>query len=123
MNISDSSKRLHYAQQVKPTAQQFSSLFPEGAFSMSLTRAQAGPMRMQVSCLQALTAILLLSPALSLDHEDILIHCLSEGSLLVQLAAVQRLGRLAKAHPVHHGHTCEMLGQLAVKPGQHFACS
>ena len=73
-------------------------------------------MLLQVSAVQALKKILLLSPSLSVDHEDLLIGCLS-GWPLVQLAAVASLGSLAKAYPVHHAHTFEMLGQLALDTG------
>ncbi len=72
---------------------------------------------LQVSAIQALTRILLLAASLSLDHEDILMQCLS-GCPLVQLAAVSGLGRLAKAHPVHHVHTFEALGVLALDTGE-----
>ena len=67
--------------------------------------------------MDALTRILLLSPLLSLEHEDILSQCLQR-CLLLQLAAVGSLGGLAQAHPVHHAHTLETLGALSLNEGE-----
>ena len=73
-------------------------------------------MTMQVACIQALTKVLMLSPLLSLEHEDLLSRCLQRCTL-VQLAAVSSLSRLAQAHPAHHANALEMLGSLALDQG------
>ena len=71
---------------------------------------------MQVACIKALTKVLMLSPVLFLEHEGILSQCLQRCTL-VQLAAVNSLGKLAQAHLVHHANALETLGSLALHQG------
>ena len=70
-----------------------------------------------MAAIEALTKILLLSPGLSLEHEESLSQCLSRGTL-VEMTVIRSFGSMAAAHPVHHAHTLEMLGRLALDAGR-----